>query len=175
MKKKKLINILLIGAGIFSIYYIMRKNKASNNVDDDKLIEEAVEFIIPLEGFNPKAFWDYKQYTNGYGTKAKSESEVIDKNIAKERLKQEVKKNLEYLKKKEYYTNLNKNKKISLLSFLFNVGNGGLNNTGLDKTLRGNYTKESIEKEFQKWIYAGGKVLEGLVKRRQKEYNKFIS
>ena len=36
-----------------------------------------VAFIKKQEGFSAKAYWDYKQYSIGYGTKANSSSEVI--------------------------------------------------------------------------------------------------
>src|ERR1700757_2553084 len=39
---------------------------AGTVVLDDKMLA----FLRQQEGFTPKAFWDYKQWTNGYGTKA---------------------------------------------------------------------------------------------------------
>ncbi len=35
--------------------------------------------IRAFEGFTPQAQWDYAQFSNGYGTRAKYAGEVIDK------------------------------------------------------------------------------------------------
>ena len=56
----------------------------------------------------------------------------------------------------------------ALVSFSFNVGLGNLQNSGLRfKYNRGEY--DFAANEFLKWTKAGGKVLPGLVKRRNDE------
>ena len=60
----------------------------------------------------------------------------------------------------------------SIVSFSFNLGLGVLQRSTLRQKLnRGNYDVAS--KEFLKYTRAGGKVLKGLVRRRQAEYNLF--
>jgi lysozyme len=60
----------------------------------------------------------------------------------------------------------------SLVSFSFNLGLGVLQRSTLRQKLnRGNYDVAS--KEFLRYTRAGGKVLKGLVRRRQAEYNLF--
>jgi lysozyme len=62
----------------------------------------------------------------------------------------------------------------SLVSFAFNVGLGNLQRSGLRmKTNRGEY--EDAADEFLKWTKAGGKVLPGLVKRRNDERALYLS
>jgi lysozyme len=62
----------------------------------------------------------------------------------------------------------------SLVSFSFNVGLGNLQRSGLRmKTNRGDY--EAAADEFLKWTKAGGKVLPGLVKRRNDERALYLS
>ena len=62
----------------------------------------------------------------------------------------------------------------SLVSFSFNVGLGNLQRSGLRmKTNRGEF--EDAADEFLKWTKAGGKVLPGLVKRRNDERALFLS
>ncbi len=69
---------------------------------------------------------------------------------------------------------LNDNQRISLLSFIFNLGTGAFQRSTLRKKLnRGEY--ERIPYELMKWTKAGGKVLPGLVKRRRAEADLFIS
>lgn len=62
----------------------------------------------------------------------------------------------------------------SLVSFSFNVGLGNLQRSSLRmKTNRGEY-REAAE-EFMKWTKAAGRVLPGLVKRRQDEQALYLS
>ena len=58
------------------------------------------------------------------------------------------------------------------VSFSFNLGLGVLQRSTLRQKLnRGDY--DGASKEFLKYTRAGGKVLKGLVRRRQAEYNLF--
>ena len=60
----------------------------------------------------------------------------------------------------------------SLVSFSFNLGLGVLQRSTLRQKLnRGDY--DGVSKEFLRYTRAGGKVLKGLVRRRQAEYNLF--
>lgn len=62
----------------------------------------------------------------------------------------------------------------ALVSFSFNVGLGNLQRSGLRmKTNRGEF--EDAAEEFLKWTKAGGRVLPGLVKRRQDERALYLS
>jgi len=62
----------------------------------------------------------------------------------------------------------------ALVSFSFNVGLGNLQRSGLRmKTNRGEY--EVAAEEFMKWTKAGGRVLPGLVKRRNDERAMYLS
>lgn len=62
----------------------------------------------------------------------------------------------------------------ALVSFAFNVGLGNLQRSGLRmKTNRGDF--EEAADEFLKWTKAAGRVLPGLVKRRQDERAMYLS
>ena len=62
----------------------------------------------------------------------------------------------------------------ALVSFAFNLGLGGVQRSTLrQKVLRGEM--EEAADEFLKFIRGGGKVLPGLVKRRQDERSLFLS
>ena len=62
----------------------------------------------------------------------------------------------------------------SLVSFAFNVGLGNLQRSSLRmKTNRGEF--EDAAEEFMKWTKAAGRVLPGLVKRRQDERALYLS
>jgi len=56
----------------------------------------------------------------------------------------------------------------ALVSFTFNLGAGALQRSTLRRKVnRGNH--EAVPAEFRKWVWAGGRKLEGLVRRRKAE------
>ena len=57
----------------------------------------------------------------------------------------------------------------ALVSFTYNVGVGNLKNSTLLKKIMHDAPTEEIQREFMKWVYSGGKKLDGLVKRRRWE------
>lgn len=62
----------------------------------------------------------------------------------------------------------------ALVSFTFNLGIGNLKKSTLLRLVnQGKYKNAS--NEFSRWVYAGGKVLAGLVKRRNEEKELFLS
>ncbi|MBY4725720.1 MULTISPECIES: lysozyme [Burkholderia] len=61
----------------------------------------------------------------------------------------------------------------ALVDFTFNLGAGRLANSTLLKKLNAGDI-EGAAAEFPKWVYAGGKVLAGLVKRRDAERALFL-
>ena len=70
--------------------------------------------------------------------------------------------------------NLNENRLGALVSFAFNVGLGTLQRSTLrQKHNRGDF--EGVKAEFLKFTKAGGKVLPGLVKRRNDEVALYFS
>ena len=87
----------------------------------DKLIKQ----LKIDEGFAPRAFWDLKQYTNGYGTKAKHENEIIDQVTAEIRLKDYAQKCLEDITKN--FTFIKDEKLIlTIANMRYNLGLNGL-------------------------------------------------
>lgn len=69
---------------------------------------------------------------------------------------------------------LNQNQFDALVDFAYNAGAKNLlTSTLLKKLNAGDYIGAS--KEFSKWVYGGGKKLNGLVKRREAERQLFIS
>ena len=69
---------------------------------------------------------------------------------------------------------LTENMYSSLASLTYNIGSGNLQHSTLRMKLnRGWY--EAAANEFPKWRRAGGKILKGLVKRRAKERELFLT
>lgn len=63
----------------------------------------------------------------------------------------------------------------ALVSFAFNAGGGALQRSTLRMKLNRGESKEEVASEFLKWVYAGGRKLKGLVRRRMAEKELFLS
>lgn len=57
----------------------------------------------------------------------------------------------------------------ALVDFAYNLGIGNLKSSTLLKKIRGGAETEEIKRQFRRWIYSGGKIMPGLVKRREWE------
>lgn len=57
----------------------------------------------------------------------------------------------------------------ALCSFIFNLGMGNFKSSTLLKKIKAGAATEDIQAQFRRWVYAGGKVLKGLVRRREWE------
>lgn len=59
----------------------------------------------------------------------------------------------------------------ALLSFAYNIGITALRESTLWRKVKANPADPTIPAEFGRWVYAKGKVLQGLVERRKEEAN----
>ncbi len=145
----------------------MKITKASNNL---------IELIKKFEGFSAKPYLcPAKVATIGYGNTfyangekvkltdiAISEIQAVD--LLKDTLKQ-------YEKAVDSYCrdDINQNQFDALVDFAYNCGNGNLKSSTLLKKVNANPNDITIGLEFAKWNKGGGKILNGLVKRRAAE------
>jgi len=175
----KAIGAVAAGAAVLAALGILLK---SNYMDAYKGTSESVfNFISQLEGFNAKAFWDYKQWSVGFGSgfnydtmKPVTKDTVVDQATAKRWLLAEASRNMDtvnnYVK-----VPLTTNQRTALLAFVYNVGDAAFINSTLLKLINKKAPKQDIIKAWSSWVYSGGKVNQGLVNRRQAEINKFFS
>lgn len=63
----------------------------------------------------------------------------------------------------------------AIVSFVFNVGIGNFKSSTLLAKIRTNPDDNSIMDEFLRWVYANGKVMKGLQKRRLTEMKLYFS
>ena len=68
-----------------------------------------------------------------------------------------------------YGLDLTQNQFDALVSFVFNVGVGNFRRSTLLKRLKANPNDPDIANQFKRWVYGNGKVLPGLVRRRNDE------
>lgn len=69
---------------------------------------------------------------------------------------------------------LNPNQLSALVSFAYNLGVGSLQKSTLLNKVKANPCDPNIASEFLRWVRAGGKVLRGLVRRRNAEANLYF-
>ena len=130
-----------------------------------------VEFIIELEDFSPTAYDDFKQTSIGYGTKATSKNQTITEPEARKLMEKDLdaaRKTVLKLKETAGY-DWNENQVDALTSFTYNLGAGNLRKL-TDNGTRGD---EEIADMLPEYKYAGGKISDGLIKRREAELKLF--
>lgn len=135
--------------------------------------------IKSFEGLFLKAYADpIGIWTIGYGTivypngvKVKK-GDVITQAQADEYLKHEIDQKSQGVN--SLIQGLNQNQFDSLVSFAYNLGLGSLKKSTLLKKAKVNPSDPTIKAEFMKWTKAGGKVLKGLIRRRQEEANLYF-
>jgi lysozyme len=128
-----------------------------------------INAIKGFEGFTPKAQWDYKQNSNGYGTKAAYPGERIDQETANQRLLTEAGKASNFVN--SFAPNAPQGVRDALTSLTFNSGTKWAN-SGLGKLIQaGDY--QGAQQRFVQYNRAGGQVNPGLDNRRQAEVKWF--
>ena len=70
---------------------------------------------------------------------------------------------------------VNQNQFDALVSFAYNLGPANLKSSTLLKKVNANPSDETIRAEFMKWTKAGGRTLQGLVRRRTAEADLYYS
>ena len=136
-----------------------------------KIAVTGVKLIQDFEGLELKAYkCPAGVWTIGYGhTKGVKQGDVITPAQATAYLQAD----LADAEKAVNSQNLkiNQNQYDALVSFTFNVGTGNFQKSTLLKKVKINPDDTSIRSEFAKWKYGSGKVLPGLVRRREAEAN----
>ncbi len=140
----------------------------------------AVEIIKEFEGFFSHAYRDpVGIWTIGWGTirypsgQAVKDGDVCTKESATVWLSYEMKEKaggIESLVK----VPLNDNEFCALTSFAYNCGVPAFKGSGLLRKLNAGVPRKEVSDEFLKWVYAGGRVLNGLVRRRKEERELFL-
>ena len=147
--------------------------------------EACVDFIKAVEGFSPQPYYDYNQYTVGYGTKCPTEkyfeytANGIPKKEAEVLLRKELAEIEDTLNQKfidKYNLSFTQHQFDALVSFSYNIGTGWIT---YDSTLRNailtNASENNLVYAFGLYCTAGGKYLPGLVTRRLCEANMYLN
>jgi len=124
-----------------------------------------LDAIRNFEGFVPQATWDYAQFSNGYGTRARYAGEVIDRAEAERRFQAEVSSARAIVEKAAGH--MDEGTKAALTSLTYNAGTAWIGSGLGDAVRRGDL--DAVREIFVKYNKAGGEVLPGLVNRRTQE------
>jgi lysozyme len=140
-----------------------------------KISMNGLNLIKDFEGLRLQAYQcSANVWTIGYGhTAGVSANNVISEEEALLFLRQDVAES-ERAVAQHVHVPLTQNQFDALVSFVFNLGIGNFRTSTLRKKLNvGDY--EGAAQEFGRWIKAGGKVLSGLVRRREAERSLFLN
>ena len=140
-----------------------------------RISEKGINLIKRFEGLRLGAYLDSVDVpTIGYGhTRGVKLGQTITQEQADALLEEDIHE-FELAIQRLVHVNLTQNQFDALVSFTFNLGIGSLKQSTLLKKLNaGDIT--GAANEFNRWTYAGGKKLTGLVKRRSAERLLFIT
>lgn len=149
--------------------------KDTPDVKGGAIPRQALDIIKKWEGFRSKAYLDPVGIpTIGYGTikypngKRVQLGEEITEPEAAVFLRMHIEDHAVPYVKRYVKVPLNENQYSAILSFIYNLGAGAFRKSTLLKKLNaGDYNGAAAE--FDRWVYAGGKKLQGLINRRNDE------
>lgn len=136
-----------------------------------KISDYAEEVIKGYEGLHLEAYrCPSGVLTIGYGhTKNVKTGDCIDKETADFFFVEDVECVERLLDSESYAKALSQSQYDAVVSFIFNLGWGKFKKSTLRRKLLVNTKDATIPDEFRRWVYGGGKILPGLVKRREWE------
>lgn len=147
----------------------------------DLVSQQCVDFVKSFEGFYPTPYLDMvgvktigygmtgSEITNLSSVTEKQASDML-KNLLNNNYAQPLKNNLD-----SSGVNLNQNQFDALVSMAYNIGIGGLLGSTLYRNVcSGIRDVNTITENFCAWSHAGGKVIAGLLRRRQEEAKMFF-
>lgn len=142
------------------------------------LSQTGLHLIQSFEGcvlHSYKALPSEKYFTIGWGHYGSDvrDGQVISQAEADQLLKYDLRK-YEYGVNNLLKVTVNQNQFDALVSFAYNCGLEGLRTSDLlAKVNKGDF--QGAAKEFDRWVHSGGKVINGLVRRRNAEKNLFLT
>ena len=140
-----------------------------------KISEKGLQLLKHYEGCELTAYrCSADVLTIGYGhTKGVTEDMVITQEEADQMLQDEMPEYEGYINDKVTVA-LNQDQFDAMVCWVYNLGSGNLASSTLLKVLNeGDY--EAVPEQMKRWNKAGGKVLNGLIKRRDSEAKLFCS
>ena len=134
-----------------------------------------IEALKAFEGFRPKAYrCPAGVWTIGYGhTGGVRSGQLITREEADRVLRADAAKAAAAVT--ELGVVKTQGQLDALTDFVFNLGAAALRSSTLLRVIRANADERCVRREFMRWVYAGGRPLQGLAKRRAWEADRFFS
>ncbi len=181
---KRILSVILV---VILIVSTVSLNVVALTSADLSLSDNGVSFICSQEGFSSTCYSDSTQSSIGYGTKCTGSSvqphasglHSITRAEAMAVMKSQI--NSTYaprVRKQTVGITMNQNQFDALVSLCYNCGGGTslISNSPLVKYLKGQINETQARNDYSKYIItSGGKVLQGLIDRRNREANLFFS
>lgn len=175
MNDLKRILFFLLGV---SILYKLTKGM---NVNKSSVTNILSDLVKKFEGLRLNAYldaagiwtigWGLTRYPNGQKVK---QGDTITNEQAETFFKQTLQTFAQDVEN-SIKSKVNNNQFSALVSFAYNNGITAFRKSTLLKLVNENPNNPKIRDEFNKWIYSKGKILNGLVKRRELEANLYFS
>lgn len=140
-----------------------------------KTSQKGIDFIKRHEALRLHAYKDsVGVWTIGYGhTSTAKQGMVITEAEAEKLLKKDLKTAEDEINR--HSLPLKQHQFDAVASFVFNVGIGSFRRSTLLKRLKMDVNHPDIANQFNRWVYGGGKILPGLVRRRKEEANLYTT
>lgn len=139
--------------------------------------DRGIDLIKRFEGYEGKAYLcPAGTWTIGYGhTPGVIEGQTCTREQAERWLREDLKTAEAAVNALEPARPLRQCEFDALVSFVYNIGAGRFFNSTLRRKVLANPGNPTIRDEFENWIYAGGRILPGLVARREAEADLYFS
>ena len=148
--------------------------------------DDCMRILKAEEGFSPYPYWDYSQWTVGYGTRCPDEllDQYKENGIKEEEAElllrlhmMETETSIESSYINKYGLTLNQGQYDALVLFSYNCGTGWVYDTTdtLHNAVKNNATGNDIIRAFGLWCNAGGSFLDVLMRRRLCESNMYLN
>ncbi len=181
----KRITSLLLAAVI--LFGVMATGAVSVSAASDwHASDECVQLLKLEEGFSKKPYWDYAQYTVGYGTRCpddmlayyqehgitEEEAEILLRNFLTA-FENDINKNFV----DKYNLTLTQNQFDALVMFSYNCGTGWIYETSgtFHNAIKSRATGNDLVRAFALWCSAGDEIKTFLLRRRLCEANMYLN
>lgn len=177
---KILFGVSAVGGISYLAYYLFKRGQKLKIVDNSMSsfdFNPAMDFIMKNESFSATPYFDIKQWSWGYGTAAGYDmSSKPAGTISQAQAQSDLLDVIHGLYQKimmRLTKPVTANQMTALLDFGYNLGWGDLKK--IIDNINNGYTAQQTADEINLYIYAGGNINSGLVDRRNKESNLYLS
>lgn len=161
------LSLIGIGGALLAVAY----KKVEEMANSMKIGEKGIDLIKTFEGCRLQSYQDsVGVWTIGYGhTQGVFAGQTITQEDAEALLRQDLSDFSKSVSRLVYGHNITQEQFDALVSFAYNLGVANLKSSTLLKKVKADPNDATIADEFRRWVYAGGKKLTGLVRRRESE------